>query len=122
MGSNDERTKRMTNKLVKQYITSYVLDIIPVKIINHNELEELTLTDSKISEIARLFKMKENYYHSLISVLFVTDKSVNEITEALAYNHPICTQDGLPTKRIRKLDIKTQSFTSSTSSTYKKSK
>ena len=122
MSSNDERAKRMTNKLVKEPITSYVLDIISVKSINHNELEILTLTDSKISEIARLFKMKENDYHSLIYVLFVTDKSVNEITEALAYNHQICTQDGLPTKRIRKLDVKTQSFTSATSSTNKKSK
>ena len=78
MSSNDKRAKRMTNKLVKQKITSYVLVIIPVKIINHNELEELTLTDSKISEIARLFKMKENYYHSLISVLFVNNKFVND--------------------------------------------
>ena len=78
MSSNDECAKRMTNKLVKQKITSYVLVIIPVKIINHNELEKLTLTDSKISEIARLFKMKENYYRSLISVLFVTNKFVND--------------------------------------------
>ena len=78
MSSNDERAKRMTNKLVKQQITSYVLVIINVKIINHNELEKLTLTDSKISEITRLFKMKENDYRSLISVLFVTDKFVND--------------------------------------------
>ena len=93
MGSNDERTKRMTNKLVKQYITSYVLDIIPVKIINHNELEKLPLTDSKISEIARFFKIKQTDYRSLISVFCVTDKYLNDITEALAYNQPIFTQD-----------------------------
>ena len=78
MSSNDERAKRMTNKLVKQQIISYVLVIIHVKIINHNELEKLTLTDSKISEIALLFKMKENDYRSLISVLFVTNKFVND--------------------------------------------
>ena len=97
MSSNDERAKIMTNKLVKHHITSYLFDLIPVESMNYNELENLTLIDSKISEIARLFKMKENDHRSLISVLFVTDKFVNDITEVLAYNHPIFTQDVLPT-------------------------
>ena len=106
MSYNNERAKITTNKIVKQHITFYVLDIIPVKSIYHNELENVTLTDSKTSKIASLFKIKENDYRSLISVLFVTDKFVNDITEALANNYTIFTQDGLPTKRIRKVDVK----------------
>jgi len=55
MSSNDQRAKRMANKLVKQHITSYVLDAIAVKRTNHDELEKSCLTDSKISVIECLF-------------------------------------------------------------------
>ena len=83
----------MVNKFVKQHTTSYVLGIITVKITNHNELENLCLTDSKILEIEYSFKMKENDYHSLIALLFGTDKFINDITDAFAFNHPISTQE-----------------------------
>ena len=43
--------KQLANKLVNQHITSYVLDVITVKSTNHNELEKLCLTDSKILEM-----------------------------------------------------------------------
>ena len=58
--------------------------------------------------------MKENNYRSLIKLLFETDKFINEITDALAFNHPIFTQDILPAKK--------QIPTSSTSSNSKKNK
>ena len=51
MSSNDQRAKRMASKRIKQHITSCVLDVIPVKRTNHEELDKLCLTDSKISEI-----------------------------------------------------------------------
>ena len=37
--------------------------------------------------------MKENDYHSLITLLFGTDKFINDITDAFAFNHPISTQE-----------------------------
>ena len=70
MSSNDQRTKRMTNKLVKQQITSYVLNAVPVKRTNHDELEKSCLTDSKMSNIECSFKIKDNDYRSLITLLF----------------------------------------------------
>ena len=97
MSSNDQRVVRMANKLVQQHITSYVLNVISVKSTNHNELEKLCLTDSKISDIECLFKMNKNDYRSLITLLFETDKFINEITDVLVFNHPIFTQDVLPT-------------------------
>ena len=91
MSSNDQHAKRMANKLVKQYITSDVFDVIPVNSTDHDELEKLCLTDSKISDIECSFKMRENDYRSFIALLFETDKFINEITDALAFNHPIFT-------------------------------
>ena len=86
MESIDQRAKRMTNKLVKKNITSYVLESITDKSSNHDELEKSCLTDSKISDIECLFKMNENDYRSLITLLFETDKFINEITDVLAFN------------------------------------
>ena len=83
--------KRLANKLVQQHITSYVLDVTTLTSTNHNELEKLCLTDSKISQIEYSFKMKENDYRSLITLLFGTDKFINDIMDALAFNHPIST-------------------------------
>ena len=74
MSSIDQRAKRMANKLVKQHIASCMLEVITDKSSNHNELEKPCLTDSKISDIECLFKMKENYYRGLITSLFETDK------------------------------------------------
>ena len=84
MSSNDQHAKRMANKLVKQYITSDVFDVIPVNSTNHDELEKLCLTDSKISDIECSFKMRENDYRSFIALLFETDKFIDKITDALA--------------------------------------
>ena len=54
----DQRAKRMTNKLVKEHITSYVLESINDKNSpNHYQLEKSCLTDFKISDIERLFDM-----------------------------------------------------------------
>ena len=113
MSSNDQRAKRIANKLVKQHITSYVLDAIPDKRTNYDELEKSCLTNSKISDIECLFKMKENYYRGLITSLFETDKFINEITDVLSFIYLILTQDILPTKK--------QISTSSSSSNIEKS-
>ena len=86
----------MANKVV---ITSYVLDVIPDKGTNHDELEKSYFTGSKISDIEYLFKMKENDYRSLIISLFETDKFINGITDVFAFDYPILAQDVLPTKK-----------------------
>lgn len=52
----------MVNKLVKENILSFVLSIIPDKIINHHKLELLTLIESKITKIKNSFNIKENEY------------------------------------------------------------
>ena len=99
MSSNVQRAKRMANKLVKKHITSYVLDVIPDKGTNYDELEKSCFTGSNISDIEYLFKMKENDYRSLIISLFETDKFINGITDVLAFDYQILTQDVLPTKK-----------------------
>ena len=58
--------------------------------------------------------MKENDYHSLITLLFETDKFINESTDTFNFNHPIFIQYILPTKK--------KILTSFTSSNSKKSK
>ena len=99
MSSIDRRAKRMACKLVKQYITSYILESITNKSLNHDELEKSCLTDSKISDIECLFNMKENDYRILITSMFGNDIFINEITVALEYHYPLLTQDVLPTKK-----------------------
>ena len=97
--SIDQRAKRMTNKLVKKHITSYVLESITDKSSNHDELEKSCLTDSKISDIECLFNMKDNDYRILIISMFGNNIFINGITVALEYHHPLTTQDVLPTKK-----------------------
>ena len=41
--------QRLANKLVKQHIVSYVLNVTTDKSADHNELKKLCLNDSKIS-------------------------------------------------------------------------
>ena len=122
MSSDDQRAKRMANKLVKQHITSYVLDSITDKRTNHDELEKLCLTDSKISDIECLFNMKENDHRILITSMFETDKVINEITDAPAYIYPILTQDVLPTKKQISTSSSSFNILKSSSSNIKKSK
>ena len=43
--------QRLANKLVKKNIISYVLNVIPVKSTNPNELENLCFLNSTISEM-----------------------------------------------------------------------
>ena len=83
----------MANKLVKHHFTSYVLGSITDKISNHDELEKSCLTDSKISDIERLFNMKENDYRILITSMFGNEKFINEILVAQEYYHLLTTQD-----------------------------
>ena len=79
----DQRAKRMTNKLVKEHITSYVLESVnDKKSPNHYQLEQSYLTDFKISDIERLFKMKKNDYRILITSMFENDTFINEISFA----------------------------------------
>ena len=111
--------KRLANKLVNQHITSYVLDVITVKSTNHNELEKLCLTDSKLSEIEYSFKIKENDYRSLITLLFGTDKLINDILDALAFNHPIFTQEYILSINYEKISSKDPNKSTNSSSNLK---
>ena len=95
----DERAKKMKAKLVREHIKTYVLDTIPNKERSHSKLEILTLTHSKIYEIKSSFGIEENDYRNLISVLFTSDFFINEITETLAFNHAIYTQDVIPSEK-----------------------
>ena len=76
-----------------------MLDTIPNKKRSHSKLENLTLTHSKIYEIKSSFGIEENDYRNLISVLFTSDLFVNEITETLAFNYAIYTQDVIPLEK-----------------------
>ena len=95
----DERANKMKAKLVREHIKTYVLDTIPNKERSHSELENLTLIYSKIYEIKSSFGIEENDYRNLISVLFTSDLFVNEITETLAFNYAIYTQDVIPSEK-----------------------
>ena len=100
MSSIGQLAKRMANKLVKEHIKVYVLESINDKNSpNHYQLEKSCLTDFKISDIERLFEMKENDYRLLIPSMFENDTFVNEISATQEYYHPINTQDMLPTKK-----------------------
>lgn len=125
----DERANKMKAKLVREHIKTYVLDTIPNKERSHSELENLTLTHSKIYEIKSSFGIEENDYRNLISVLFTSDLFVNEITETLAFNYAIYTQDVIPSEKKATLEKKTTlsttpsiSSSSSTTPSIKKSK
>ena len=83
----------MNFNLVKDHIESYVMKMISVKMTNPIELEKLSLLKLKITEIELLFKMTEKDYRKLINLLFVSDNCLKQITEFLAYNYPITTQE-----------------------------
>ena len=89
----DQRAKRTANRLVKKDIISYVFESINDNSSNHDQLKKSCLTDSKISDIERLFNMKENYYRILITSMFGNDKFINEILVAQEYYHLLTTQD-----------------------------
>ena len=69
------------------------MSTISVKCTNPIELEKLCLLKSKIAEIELLFQMTENDYWKLISLLFVSEKCLKEITNFLAFNYPITIQE-----------------------------
>ena len=58
----------------------------------------MCLTDSKKSDIERLFNMKENEYRILITSMFGNKIFINEISVEQEYYHPLTTQHVLPTK------------------------
>ena len=90
----NHRAKRMTTKLVKEHIKVFVL-----KSINDNNTPNTCLTDTKISDIQRLFVIKENDYRPLITSLFEKNSFINDITAAQEFFNPINTQDILPSKK-----------------------
>ena len=111
----------MATKLVKEHIKLYVLESTNDKNSpNHYELEKSCLPDIKISDIERLFDMKENDYRVLIVSMFENDTFVNEISVAQEYYHPINTQDILPTKKIFPLSSSSSNKQSSSSNILKK--
>ena len=77
----DQHAKRMITKLVKEHIKVFVLEPINDNNSPNNfELGKSCLTDIKISDIQRLFAIKENDYRLLITSLFEPDSFINEIT------------------------------------------
>ena len=83
----------MNFNLVKDHIESYVMSTISIKMTNPIELENLCLLKSKIAETELLFKMTEKNYRQFTTLLFVSDNVLKEITDLLAYNYPITTQE-----------------------------
>ena len=64
----------MTTKLVKEHIKMYVMESINDKNSpNHFELEKSCLTDIKLSDMQRLFDIKENDCRLLITSMFEND-------------------------------------------------
>ena len=61
-----------------------------------------------------LFKMTEKDYRILINLLFVNDNVLKEITEFLAYNYPITTQECMLSVNCEKISSKVSKNTSST--------
>ena len=58
--------------------------------------------------------MKENDYHRVITLLFGSDKFINDITEALAFNHPISTQEYMLSANCENISSKVSKNSSST--------
>ena len=69
------------------------MSTISIKMTYPIELEKLCLLKSKIAETELLFKMTEKNYRQFITLLFVSDNFLKEITDFLAYNYPIATQE-----------------------------
>ena len=88
--------------------------MIPVKSTNPIKLEKLCLLKSKIAEIERLFQMTENDYRSLIILLFISDNFIKEITEKLAFNYPITSQECMLLVSCEKISSKVSKKSSST--------
>ena len=82
------------------------MSTISIKMTNPIELEELCLLKSKIAEIELLFKMTENDYRKFISLLFVSDNVLKEITDLFAYNYPIDTQECMLSVNCEKAPLK----------------
>ena len=91
----------MNFNLVKDNIESYVMKMISVKMTNPFELENLCLLKLKIAEIELFFKMMEKHYRILINLLFVSDNFLKEITNFIAYNYPIITQECILTPKLQ---------------------
>ena len=93
----DHRTKRMTNKNVKEHTKAFVLESMNENNTpDHFELEKSCLTDTKISDVLGLFVIKENEYRLLITSLFENDSFINDITASQEFYNPISTQDIFP--------------------------
>ena len=60
---------------------------------NHHNLELLTLTKTKITEIKNSFNFNEVKYRKLISSFVETDCYVTGIIYALSFYHPLIAQD-----------------------------
>ena len=83
--------------MLKKHIKAFVLESINKNNTpNHFELEKSCLTDTKISDVQRVFVIKENKYRPLITSLFDNDSFINDITAAQEFYNPINTQDILP--------------------------
>ena len=81
------------------------------KVTYHDDLEQLILERTKVTEIIILFDINEVDYCTLTKVFFELDRYVNEIQDILSFNHQILTQDDVnpPSKnklKLRQLEIK----------------
>ena len=88
--------------------------MIPVKSNNPVELEKLCLLKLKIVEIERLFQMTKNDYRSLIILLFESDNFIKEITENVAFNYAITSQECMLLVSCENISLKVSKNSSST--------
>ena len=93
MSARGGRVLRNVMSNVREYILSFVLSVIPNKSTNHDELEQLMLKRSKITEIDGLFNINEVEYRELITLFIESDRYINEIQSILSFNRLISAQD-----------------------------
>ena len=93
MSARGGRVLRNVMSNVREYILSFVLSVIPNKSTNYDELEQLMLKRSKITEIDGLFNINEVEYRELITLFIESDRYINEIQSILSFNRLISAQD-----------------------------
>ena len=108
MSITDGCVKRLVTKYVRENILSFVLSVVPENIKNHHNLELLTLTKTKITEIINSFNINEVEYRKLISAFVESDCYITEVTNALSFYCSVTTQDVIHPTSKRSSKLKTR--------------
>ena len=70
MISRDDRARRNGMNNVRKQFLSLLLPVLPQKVTNHDDLEQLILERKKVTEINILFYINEVDYCTLTKVFF----------------------------------------------------